>query len=205
MRKSQEEMRKYTDRKRSKPEKYRVDDWMFLSTKDLKFQIKGKYSEKLMERFVGPYKVKRIILTNMIELELPSTIKIHPVVNVSRVRIYKDQVEGQKKKQPLPVIIKGEEEYEVEKILNKRNFRGKNRYLVQWKGYTVEEDTWELRENLGNIRDLVERFEEECREESRWARKEDCREFHRGELPERYTAKTLYEWDDKRFDQEYWG
>jgi len=71
---------------------------MFLSTKDLKFQIKGKYSEKLMERFVGPYKVKRIILTNMIELELPSTIKIHPVVNVSRVCIYKDQVEGQKKK-----------------------------------------------------------------------------------------------------------
>jgi len=98
MRKSQEEMRKYTDRKRSKPEKYRVDDWMFLSTKDLKFQIKGKYSEKLIERFVGPYKVKRIILTNMIELELPSTIKIHPVVNVSRVCIYKDQVEGQKKK-----------------------------------------------------------------------------------------------------------
>jgi len=98
MRKSQEEMRKYTDRKRNKLEKYRVDDWMFLSTKDLKFQIKGKYSEKLMERFVGPYKVKRIILTNMIELELPSTIKIHPVVNVSRVRIYKDQVEGQKKK-----------------------------------------------------------------------------------------------------------
>jgi len=29
------------------------------------------------------------------------------------------------------VIIKGEEEYKVEKILNKRKFRGKNRYLVQ--------------------------------------------------------------------------
>ena len=69
----------------------------------------------------------------------------------------------------------------------------------------MEEDTWELRENLGNIRDLVERFEEECREESRWARKEDCREFHRGELLERYIAKTLYRWDNKRFDQEYWG
>jgi len=45
--------------------------------------------------------------------------------------MYKDQVEGQKKKWPLPVIIKGEEEYKVEKILNKRKFRGKNRYLVQ--------------------------------------------------------------------------
>jgi len=37
-----------------------------------------------------------------------------------------DQVEGQKKKRLAPVIIKGEEEYEVKKILNKRRFRGKD-------------------------------------------------------------------------------
>jgi len=115
LRKNQEEIRKYADRKRSEPEEYRVGDWMLLSTKDLKFQIKGRHSEKLTEQFVGPYKVKRIISTNAIELELSSTIKIHPVVNVSRVYMYKDQVEGQKKEQPLPVIIKGKEEYEVEK------------------------------------------------------------------------------------------
>ena len=41
--------------------------------------------EKLMERFVGPYRVKAIVLTNVIELELPSIVKIHPVVNISRV------------------------------------------------------------------------------------------------------------------------
>ena len=39
--------------------------------------------EKLTEQFVGPYKVKGIFLTNTIELELPSSIKIHPVVNIS--------------------------------------------------------------------------------------------------------------------------
>jgi len=81
--------------------------------------------------------------------------------------MYKDQVEGQRKKQPLSVVIKGEEEYKVEKILNKRKFRGKDRYLVQWKGYIAEEDTWKPRENLENARDLVEKFEEEYREESR--------------------------------------
>jgi len=63
---------------------------MLLSTKDLKYQIKGRQSEKLTERFVGPYQVKRIISTNAIELDLPSTVKIHPVVNVSRVRRYRD-------------------------------------------------------------------------------------------------------------------
>ena len=88
-------------------------------------------------------------------------MKIHLVVNVSRVCRYKDQVEGQKKEQLTPVIIGGEEEYEVEKILNKRRFRGKDQYLVQWKGYTVEEDIWKPRENLGNTKDLVKEFEKE--------------------------------------------
>jgi len=85
----------------------------------------------LTEQFIGSYKVKRIISTNTIELELPSTMKIYPVVNVSRVYMYKDQVEDQRKEQPLLVVIKGEEKYKVEKILNKRKFRGKDRYLVQ--------------------------------------------------------------------------
>jgi len=62
---------------------------------------------------------------------LLSTVKIHLVVNVSRVCRYKDQVEGQRKEQPSPVIIDREEEYEVKKILNKRKFRGKDRYVVQ--------------------------------------------------------------------------
>jgi len=43
----------------------------------------GRRSEKLIEQFVGPYKVKRIISTNAIELELSSSIKIHFVVNIS--------------------------------------------------------------------------------------------------------------------------
>jgi len=41
--------------------------------------------EKLTERFVGPYKIKGIIFSNAVELELPKSIKIHSVVNVSRV------------------------------------------------------------------------------------------------------------------------
>jgi len=48
-----------------------------LSTKDLKYQIAGRRMEKLTERFVGPYKIKRIISVNAVELELSSTIKIH--------------------------------------------------------------------------------------------------------------------------------
>ena len=83
--KAQEEMKKFANRKRREEEEYRVGDLVLLSMKDLKWQMKGRRLEKLTERFVGPYKVKGIILSNTIELELPKSIKIHPVVNISRV------------------------------------------------------------------------------------------------------------------------
>jgi len=49
-------------------------------------------------------------LLNTVELELPSIVKIYLVVNVSRIWRYVGQVEGQRKEQPAPVIIEGEEE-----------------------------------------------------------------------------------------------
>ena len=97
-----------------------MGDLVLLSTKDLKYQIVGRRTEKLTERFVRSYRVKSIVSMNALELELPSTVKIHPVVNISRVRRYTGQVEGQRKEMPQPVVIKGEEEWEVEKIMNKR-------------------------------------------------------------------------------------
>jgi len=193
--KVQEEMKKFANRKRREEEEYRVGDLVLLSTKDLKWQMKGRRSEKLTERFVGPYKVKGIISSNTIELELPKSIKIHPVVNISRVQLYKPQVEEQKKIPPKLVIIKGEEEFKVEKILNKRTIRGKEKFLVRWKGYMVEKDTWESRENLENAKELVEEFEREYREEVEELRQqeqeEEEKEFSQ-ELPREFMAKLLY-------------
>jgi len=117
--KAQEKIKKYADKKRGEVNEYKVGDLVMLSTKDLKYQMIGRRMEKLMERFVGPYKVKKIISANVVELELPSTIRIYPVVNVSRIHRYIEQVEGQRKEQPAPVIIKGEERWEVKRILNK--------------------------------------------------------------------------------------
>ena len=97
----------------------------------MKWQIKGRRLEKLTECFIGPYKVKGIVSSNVIELELPKSIKIHPIVNVSRVQLYKPQVEEQKKILPKLVIIEGEEKFKVEKILNKRTIREKEKFLVR--------------------------------------------------------------------------
>jgi len=129
--------------------------------------MKGRRLEKLTECFVGPYKIKGIISSNVVELDLPKSIRIHPVVNVSRVQLYKPQVEGQKKTLPKLVIIEGEEEFKAEKILNKRMVWGKEKFLVWWKGYMAEEDTWKNRKNSGNTKELVKEFEREYREEAK--------------------------------------
>ena len=118
--KVQEDMKKYTDKRRSEVNKYKVRDLVMVRRR----------TEKLPERFVGPYKVQKIVSSNAVKLELPSTVKIHPVVNVSKIQCYVGQVEGQRKEQLAPVIIEGEEEWEVERILNKQKIRGKDKYLV---------------------------------------------------------------------------
>jgi len=46
-----------------------------------------------MEKFVEPCKIKKIKSENVVELELLVSMKIHPVVNVSRIAIYWKQVE----------------------------------------------------------------------------------------------------------------
>ena len=164
--KAQEEIKKYADRKRRKVNDYKVGDLVILSTKDLKYQMVGRRTEKLTERFVGPYKVKKIISSNTVKLELPSTIRIHPVVNVSRIHRYIGQVEGQKKKQLALVIIEGEEEWEVERILNKQQVREKDKYLVWWKEFTAESDTWEGKENLENAKEAIKEYEKKYRRDT---------------------------------------
>ena len=47
----------------------------------------------------------------------------------------------------------------MEKILNKKKIRGVEKYLVRWKGFMAEGDTWERRENLRNAEELIEEFE----------------------------------------------
>ena len=108
--KAQEEIRQYADRKRGEAVEYKVGDLVLLSTRDLKWQMVSRSLEKLVKRFIGPYKVKAIISSNVVELELPATVRIHPVINVSWIKRYIDQVNGQRKEMPQPVVVEGEEE-----------------------------------------------------------------------------------------------
>jgi len=129
--KSQEEMKRQADRSSKEVEKYRVGDKILISTKDFSMELRKRAMKKLMEKFIGPYMVKKIVSENAVKLELPAVLRIYLVVNVRRVVKYKEQVEGQKKIPPPPVKVAGEKEYEVEGILDRQEKRGKMKYLVK--------------------------------------------------------------------------
>ena len=99
-----------------------------MSTKDLVF--KERLSKKLTEKFVGLYTIKEVISSNAVKLQLSSLMRIHLVVNISRIVRYKEQIKGQKKEEGTPVEVKGVEEWEVEKILNKKKMKRVEKYLI---------------------------------------------------------------------------
>ena len=63
-----------------------------LSTKDLVF--KKRLAKKLVDRYVGLYTIEEVISTNAVKLQLPISMRIHLVVNISQIVQYKEQVEG---------------------------------------------------------------------------------------------------------------
>jgi len=71
----------------------------------------------------------------------------------------------------------------------------------------AESDTWEGRENLENAREAIEEYEKEYQQDMEDVRKQEKEEgtFKRGELPEQFTARKLFGWLDKRYDEEYWA
>ena len=57
-------------------------------------------------------------------------MRIHSVINVSQVVRYREPVKEQRVEEPKLVEVDGEEEWEVEKILNKQKIQRITKYLV---------------------------------------------------------------------------
>ena len=106
-----------TNRHRSDAPAYAVGDQVWLSTDNL---CLPRASQKLSERWLGPYAITKLVGTNAVELRLPRSMRIHPVVNISRVKPYRKRLPGQPVTAPGPsnVTEDREEEYEVERIVD---------------------------------------------------------------------------------------
>ena len=90
--------------------------------------------------------------------------------------------------------------------MNKQWIKGKDKYLVWWKRFIAESDTWKGKENLENAKKAIEEFEKEYRRDIEDIRRQEREEeiFRRRELLGRFTVRKLFEWSDKKYDKEYW-
>jgi hypothetical protein len=142
-------------------------DQVLLSTTNLKLMGTGERTAKFAYKYIGPFSIKRAINNNAYELVLPSQLRIHPVLNVSRLKAYHDGRESFPHRQqtdlkrPAPeTSVNGTDVFEVEKILAKRGQGSRGQYLVQWKGWPLWEATWEPIANIKDgAADLVDMFE----------------------------------------------
>jgi len=193
LKRTQEEIKKCVNHNRKETEDWKKRDRVLLSIKDLVFRERP--TRKLMERYIGLYAIEEVVSTNTVKLRLPMSMRIHPVVNISQIVWYKKQVKGQKKEEGKPVEIEKVKEWEVEKILNKKKIRGVEKYLVRWKGFMAEGDTWKRKENSKNVGEASEEFEGRMNTEIRRQEKIDMveeRDFRKEELLRKFTAKMLY-------------
>jgi transposase InsO family protein len=158
---AQERQAHYADERR-KDHDFKIGDQILLNAEDITLPAnRTQKSKKLQSQFIGPYTIIEQHSPVSFRVELPPNMKIHNVFHVDRFRHYHPSPESlgnRSPPQPAPNIIDGEEEYEVEEILDHRRYRRQNQFLVLWKGYPRESSTWEPISQLTNCSDILQDY-----------------------------------------------
>lgn len=156
-RSAQDRQAQYANQKRRHHE-FKVGDQLLLSTKNVRLKNPG--ARKLLPKWIGPYKVVKRIGAVAYQLDLPSNMKLHDVFHISLLREYHSDGTVQP---PPPLLIEGEEEFEVDRLLDHRDkyvnkTRTAREYLVKWLGYGPEHNTWEPENNLLNCQEALRSY-----------------------------------------------
>ena len=158
---AQERMRISANKKR-RDVAFKEGDEVLVTTTHLLPSNLAKIPKKLRRRWVGPFKVTKIISRVAYQLQLPEGWRAHNVFHVSKLKEYiRDEQFREEEVAPPTGTLEGDEdtEYVVEGILDHRGSGRNRKYLVKWEGYHEDENTWEPISHLTNARDMVKEYE----------------------------------------------
>ena len=153
--KAQENAQRYANRRRMdfNPE---VGQKVWLLTKNLQSRRPCKKLDYLK---IGPYEIVERINNVAFRLKLPDSVRIHDVFHVSLLEPFvANPFPSRTVAPPPPEIIDGDEEFEVEEILDSRRVGRGLQYLVRWTGYSPSDDSWQPARDLTHCQDLVNDF-----------------------------------------------
>ncbi|CAJ0968110.1 unnamed protein product [Ranitomeya imitator] len=150
---SQEKAQCFANLRRCVGPRLRVGDLVWLSSRHIPMKVS---SPKFKPRFIGPYRISEVLNPVSFRLTRPDSFSIHNVFHRSLLRRYVAPMVPSVDP-PAPVLVEGELEYIVEKILDSRVSRRKLQYLVKWKGYGQEDNSWVFASDV-HAADLVRAF-----------------------------------------------
>jgi len=131
IRKVQEDITRYYNRRRSPAPIFKPGDRVYLDTSDIRMT---RLSPKLSHRRLGPFEIKRQVRPLAYRLKLPHGLRqLHLVFNVVKLSaIPDDPIPGRKSQALLPpIVVDGEPEWEVEEVLNSRWHQRRFQFLIK--------------------------------------------------------------------------
>lgn len=153
---AQQRQKTYADQNRREVQ-YKVGQLVLLSTKHFTFKAVG--TRKFMPKYIGPFKVLKLAGPVACKLELPSSYNVHSVFHVSLLKPYCSSSTTAAPPPPLDVDADGMPVYEVEQILAHREANHNRRriyeYLIKWRGYGPEHNSWEPASNIATPETLL--------------------------------------------------